>query len=99
MEQDFYDLAKKIHDENIKYIQQQSNNIDNMSKLEYAKFCVWCRAFKNADFSEENFKQYQLDEKVKLNNYIKKRISELYFDYEFEFDYNTMKWKSHKKSH
>lgn len=98
-EYEFYKIAKEVHKDRIKEEYLIKNNLDNQAKLEYSKFCIWCRAFKNADFSEKNFKEYQLSEGIKFNFWIKKRIAELFYDYEFEFDRNTMKWKSHKKGH
>ena len=95
----FYELAKEIHKDKIRDEYWQNNSLDNRARQEYAKFCIWCRAFKDGDFSEKNFKEYQKVECLKFNFWIKKRIAELFYGYEFEFDYNTMEWKSHKKSH
>lgn len=72
-------------------------SVENRIKQEYARFCIWCRAYKNAEFTEENFKEYQKQENIKLDFWIKKAIAEIYFNYEFEFDYNTQKWTSHKR--
>ena len=95
----FYELAQEVHRDRIRDEFWKKNSIDNIANQEYAKFCVWCRAFRNGDFSEKNFKEYKKEENVSINFWIKKRIAELFYDYEFEFDRNTMKWKSHKKSH
>lgn len=76
---------------------QKKFSFENKVQQEYAKFCTWCRAFKNGEFTEENFKEYQKQENTKFDFWLKKAIAEQYFDYEFEFDYNTMKWSSHKK--
>lgn len=76
---------------------QKQFSFENKVQQEYAKFCMWCRAFKNGEFTEENFKEYQKQENTKFDFWLKKAIAEQYFDYEFEFDYNTMKWSSHKK--
>ena len=98
-EYDFYKIAKQVHEYRLREEYWNKNNLDNQAKLEYSKFCVWCRAFKDSDFSEKNFKEYQLSEGIKFNFWLKKRIAELFYGYEFEFDYNTKEWKSHKKSH
>lgn len=69
---------------------------DNIAACEYAKFCIWCRAFKNADFSESNFKEYQQKEHTNFDFWLKKRIAELFFGYKFTFNYDTMKWQREK---
>ena len=99
MVKSFYEIAREIHKDKIRDEYWQEHNINNRARQEYAKFCIWCRAFKNADFSEQNFKIYQKEEHTNFDFWLKKRIAELFYGYEFKFDYNTMKWKSHKKSH
>ena len=99
MVKSFYELAREVHKDRIREEYWQNNSLDNKAKQEYAKFCIWCRAFKNADFSEQNFKIYQRQEHTNFDFWLKKRIAELFYNYEFEFDYNTMKWKRTKKSH
>lgn len=95
--EDFDEIANQIHKDRIMQEEWNSKNIDNLAKLEYSRFCVWCRVFKNSDFSEQNFKEYQKEENLKFNFWLKKRIAELFFGYEFKFDYDTMKWSSEKK--
>ncbi len=90
---DFYEIAEQCHKDRIS---EQITNINNVSELEYSLFCVWCRACKNAQFTEQNFKEYVKTEK-ELSFWIKKRIFELFFNYEFNFDYNSNKWKFIKK--
>lgn len=99
MVKSFYELAQEVHKDRIRDEYLQEHNLDNRTRQEYGIFCIWCRAFKNADFSEQNFKIYQKQEHKYFDFWLKKRIAELFYDYEFEFDYDTMKWKSHKKSH
>ena len=99
MVKSFYEIAREVHKDRIREEYWQNNSLDNRAKQEYAKFCIWCRAFKNADFSEQNFKLYQNQEHTHFDFWLKKRIAELFYGYEFEFDSNTMKWKSRKKSH
>lgn len=95
----FYELAKEIHKDRIRDEFWQKHNIDNRARQEYSIFCVWCKAFKDGDFSKQNFKLYKRQEHKHFDFWLNKRIAELFYDYEFEFDYDTMKWKSHKKSH
>lgn len=99
MVKSFYEIAREAHKDRIREEYWQNNSLDNRAKQEYAKFCIWCRAFKNADFNEQNFKIYQRQEHTNFDFWLKKRIAELFYGYEFEFDYNTMKWKSYKKSY
>lgn len=72
-------------------------SFENRVKQEYAKFCCWCRAFKNAEFTEKNFKEYQKQEKTNFDFWMKKRIAELFFGYKFEFNYDTYKWNIKKR--
>ena len=90
---DFYEIAEQCHKDRIS---KQRTNINNVAELEYSLFCVWCRAYKHAQFTEQNFKEYVKTEK-ELSFWIKKRIFELFFNYEFNFDYNSNKWKFIKK--
>lgn len=89
----FYEIAEQCHKDRIR---EQRNDINNIAKLEYSLFCIWCRAFKNSDFSEQNFKQYVKTERD-LNFWVKKRIFELFFNYEFNFNHDSNKWQYHKK--
>ena len=89
---DFYEIAEQCHKDRIK---KQKTDINNIAELEYNLFCAWCRAFKNSDFSEQNFKQYVKTERD-LNFWLKKLIFELFFNYEFNFNYDTKKWKAEK---
>lgn len=88
---DFYELANEVHKDRIKEEQNQRNNLNYQANLEYNLFCVWCRAFKKAQFTEQNFKEYVRTEKD-LNFWVKKKIFELFFGYEFEFNYYSNKW-------
>ena len=99
MEIKVYNILKEIHKDKIKQEYWQEHNLDNRARQEYGIFCIWCRAFKDSDFSEQNFKLYQRQEHKHFDFWLKKRIAELFYGYEFEFDYNTMNWKSYKKSH
>lgn len=93
MEQTFEELIELCHKDRVRDEYYKSINIDNRARQEYAKFCCWCRAFKNSQFTEQNFKEYQKQEKIKLNFWIKKRIAELFFGYKFTFNYSTYKWE------
>lgn len=85
----FYEIAEQCHKDRIK---KQKTDINNIAKLEYNLFCAWCRAYKDAQFTEHNFKQYVKTERD-LNFWVKKKIAEMYFGYTYKFDYNTNKWK------
>lgn len=82
---DFYMLAKKVNEERINDKYNQRKNLNYIAEIEYSKFCIWCRAYKNSEFTEENFKKYQEENNIKINFWVKKRIAELFFDYEFIF--------------
>lgn len=98
MDQTFEEIANECHKDRIRDEFYNQNNIDNQAIQEYAMFCCWCRAYKNSQFTEQNFKEYQKEEHKKFRFWIKKRIAELFFGYTFIFDYNTFKWSSVKNS-
>lgn len=91
----FYEIAEQCYNDRIKEEYRQRHDINNIASLEYNLFCAWCCAYKDAQFTEQNFKEYAKKEKD-LNFWIKKKIFELFFGYEFEFDYNNNKWSCKK---
>ena len=95
METGLYKLLEECHNDRIKEQERLKHDINYQSKLEYSLFCAWCNAFKNAQYNEQNFQQYLKTEK-KLSFWIKKKIAETYFNYEYKFDYNNMKWNCKK---
>lgn len=92
---DFYEIAEQCHKDRLRDEYYDKFNIDKIAKLEYSKFCVWCRVFKNAQYTEHNFKEYVKTEK-ELSFWVKKKIAEMFFGYVYEFDYDTKKWHCKK---
>ena len=90
---DFYEIAKECYNDRIREEKFMAYDMKNKAQTEYAMFCCWCRAFRNSNFTEKNFKEYQRVENVKLDFWTKKEIAEQYFGYKFEFDNNSHKWK------
>lgn len=90
-------LLKQIQKENHKQRICDQQSFHNKVKQEYARFCIWCRAFRNAEFTEKNFKDYQKEEQIKLDFWTKKTIAEMFFDYEYTFNNETNKWTYKKK--
>ena len=90
--EDFYKIAEDTRNERLYYEAIKKQGLDYKAKLEYSLFCAWCRAFKNSEFTEKNFKTYQIKEKKNINFYVKKRIAELYFGYSSTYDDKTSKW-------
>ena len=90
-----YEL-KLLHNDSIRRKYWEEHNINNRARQEYAAFCIWCRAYKNAEFSEKNFKEYQQKEHTNFDFWLKKRIAELFFGYKFTFNYDTKKWQREK---
>ena len=93
---EFYTLAYQVHDDKIRDENLKRYDVDYQAKIEYLKFKVWCRAFKDADFSENNFKAYQKEENVLINFWIKKRIAELFYNYKIIYN-NKLKKLVFKK--
>ena len=81
----------------LKEQQHQKYDLDYQSKGEYASYYAWCRA-NDYDCNDSNFKIYVKKEHKDISFWIKKRIFELYFNYEFVFDYDKGCWSSIKKA-
>lgn len=93
---DFYKICAEIEKENKEKKQHTDMSIDIKAQQEYAMFCCWSRAFNNNDFGEKSFKKYQKQENIKFDFWLKKRIAELFFGYNFKFDNNKQKWILYK---
>lgn len=91
METGLYKLLEECHNDRIKELELLKHDINYQSKLEYSLFCAWCNAFKNAQYTEHNFKEYVKTEK-ELSFWVKKKIAEMFFGYIYEFDHDTNKW-------
>lgn len=94
---EFYKIALQVHKERKKQELWDEYDLDNITRKEYAKFCVWSRAFNNGDFSEKSLKKYQKSEHTNFSFWLKKRMAEMFYGYEFEYNYQTKKWE--RKSH
>ena len=95
METGLYKLLEECHNDIIKEQERLKHDINYQSKLEYSLFCAWCNAYKEGQYTEQNFRQYLKTEK-KLSFWIKKKIAEMFFGYVYEFDYDTKKWHCKK---
>ena len=95
MKTEFYKLLEECHKDRLRDEYYDKFNIDKIAKLEYAQFCIWCRIFKNYQYTEHNFKEYVKTEK-ELSFWVKKKIAEMFFGYVYEFDYDTKKWHCKK---
>lgn len=85
-----YKILEECHNDRIKEQERLKHDINYQAQLEYSLFCAWCNAYKEKQYTEQNFRQYLKTEK-KLSFWIKKKIAETYFDYAFAFDSETMK--------
>lgn len=90
-------ILKELSEERLKYDCFQKHDIDYLAKGEYASYYAWCRA-NGYDCNDINFKIYIRKEHKDISFWIKKRIFELYFNYEFVFDHNKLCWNSIKKA-
>ena len=95
MKIDFLKIAEECHKDRIRERERLRHDINYQARLEYSLFCAWCNAFKNAQYTERNFKEYVKTEK-ELSFWVKKKIAEMFFDYEYSFDYETKKWHCNK---
>ena len=93
--QDFYSMARQIHNNKVRDEYLKNKSLEYIVNVEYSIFCCWCRAF-NKEENEINFKLYQKQENKSINFWVKKRIAELFFNYNFEYDYENKKWKYKK---
>ncbi len=94
-ETDIYTLLNECAKDRLKEQERLRHDINHIAKLEYSLFCAWCNAFKNAQYNEQNFKEYARTEK-ELSFWVKKKIAEMFFDYIYEFDHDTNKWHCKK---
>lgn len=95
MNEDFYTIANKVHNDRILKEYNDSIKIDTIINKEYSMFCCWCYAFGKEE-NEKSFKEYLAKENKNLNFWIKKRIAELFFEYNFIYDDQGKKWKAYK---
>lgn len=94
-ETDIYTLLNDCAKDRLKEQERLRHDINHIAKLEYSLFCAWCNAFKNAQYTEQNFKEYVKTEK-ELSFWVKKKIAEIFFGYIYEFDHDTNKWHCKK---
>ena len=95
MKTEFYKLLEECHKDRMRERERLRHDINYQARLEYSVFCAWCNAFKNAQYTEQNFKKYVKTEK-ELSFWVKKKIAEMFFGYIYWFDYDTKKWHCKK---
>lgn len=95
---EFYKILKECSKDRLKEHQHQQNDINNQAATEFSLFKAWCRAYKNSEFTEKNFKEYSSNVKPNLSFWIKKKIFEMYYNYTFDYDYQYQKWICIKQS-
>ena len=91
-----YTILEKCHQDKMKEKELERININNIARIEYNVFCAWCNAFKDAQYTEQNFREY-VNSVRKLNFWIKKKIGEIFFNYKYTFNYNTKEWSCVKE--
>ena len=95
MDTELYKLLEECHKDRLKEQERLRHDINHIAKLEYSLFCAWCNAYKEGQYTEQNFRQYLKTEK-ELSFWVKKKIAEMFFGYIYDFDYNTKKWSCKK---
>lgn len=68
------------------------NSLEHIARVKYALYFAWCKAFNKNEKEIETFKEYLKSENINLNFWVKKKISEMYFDCKYEFDYKKNKY-------
>lgn len=99
MEDDFYELATKVHNERIQAEKSLHNSLKYRAGITMTYFRVWCFANERDYKSEGVFKEYLKAENPELSFWIKKYIAENFWGYEYWYDNNKNKWivtKPHK---
>lgn len=97
-EQTFEDLIWQIQREKMQ--QSKVTDIDKKARTNYMCFMNWARLFNNQDYSEKSFKKYMSSGDGLSKNIpqlIIKRIYEIYYNYEFEWDRDKNKWNAKKR--
>ena len=90
----FYKLATKCHEARVKEEQSKIQNLKLQAEQTYSIFCIWCR-INNKEPNESSFKDF-CKQKEDVSFWVKKKLFELYFNYEFVYNYDTNKWVSIK---
>ena len=88
MNNNFIEIAKKCNRD--RFYAEKYKSFNKKVAEYYALFCVWCRAYHNAEFIEENFNKFI--EKYPTNFMIIKEIFEKYYGYKYYYDYDDKKW-------
>ena len=95
MDNEFYQIATECHEDRIMKEKNLQYDLDRKARFEFSSFRIWCRVYKNSEFSEQNFKEYV--SKIKnIDFWTKKKIAELFFGYTYTYDSQTDKWTCHK---
>ena len=95
MEDNFNKEAELLHNDRVKEQAREREDLSGQARQEYSKFCVWCRMM-NIDPTDKNLKNYLKEENLKLNFWVVKKILEMFFNYEYKFDYENKKWLAKK---
>lgn len=96
MEDDFYTIARQVHEERVRDEYWERNSIDYKAKTVMTDFRIWCR-INEKDCDDENiFKEYLKAENPEVNFWVRKRIAEVYWNYVYTFDYQKQKWNAVK---
>ena len=97
--EDFETIAREMTE-----IRQRKEREDARTKslngeAEYIKFKCWCNAFKNGKGQNDArvFAEYLKEEGKELEFNQKKYLAEKYFGYEYEYNYETHEWETHKR--
>lgn len=94
--ENFENIMKEIHKERMQQEQQEQHNPMRKQEIEYALYCVWCRA-NGYDYNQLNhFQEYCKNENPNINFFIKKHIIEKISGKKYKFDYNSMQWIAEK---
>lgn len=94
---EFYEIAKQTNKERKTNEFWHYNSIEFKAKCVMTDFSVWCRLNKKDYSNEKHFKEFLTAESQDLDFWVRKYISEHYWNYNYRYDYNANKWKHIKK--
>lgn len=81
----FEKIANLCHNDRVQAEQTKKHDLNHKAKIEHSLYCIWCR-INNKEPNEQYFKEYVESEQRDVSFWVKKRIFELYFNYEFKYD-------------
>ena len=90
---EFLKLAREVHKDRVNEEFNNKKSIVSKVNTLHSMFSIWCRVFEKDINAYKTFTEYVKEQEPGLEFGIKKAFLEKYYDFEFEYNYETKKWK------